>query len=224
MNTQSLLALMYLSSPALPIGSFAYSQGLESAIDQEWIKNKADLEIWIQGVLEQSYQYLDIPVFFRCYDAWKNEDHEAIQHWNQFLLASRESQELIQEDVQLGLTLSKLLSTIDKVLPITSSSTKTNFSFLTVLSYGSLALNIPKKEAAIGYLWSWMENQMTVACKCLPLGQSDAQQLLIGNMHILEQVALKAESLDDDELGNNLPGFTIASCLHETQYSRMFRS
>ena len=104
MHTDSLplLQLLRLSSPALPIGSYAYSQGLETACDSNYVHDKDSLHDWILGVIQNNFQYLDIPIFSRLYDAYLTNADSAIQYWNQYLLACRETNELHLEDVQMG--------------------------------------------------------------------------------------------------------------------------
>ena len=102
MNAKSLLSLLYLSSPALPIGAFAYSQGLEAAIDMEWVTDDKALSQWLTGVLNHGLAQQDLPLFYRLYRAWQDQDKEAVKRWNDYFRATRESAELWLEDEQLG--------------------------------------------------------------------------------------------------------------------------
>ena len=105
----SILNLMRLTSPSLPIGAFAYSQGLEFACDQEWVKDEESVLDWISGLLRNTQSFLDIPILVRLYDAWQTDSIDQIQSWNKLLLACRESKELKDEDQYLGKALAKLL-------------------------------------------------------------------------------------------------------------------
>ena len=92
------LQLLQLASPSLPIGGFAWSQGLEGAIEQGWLKNEADFSAWVQGVLQHAFVWQEIPLLARLHAAaWVN-DAESLQHWNAVTLALRETSELRQED------------------------------------------------------------------------------------------------------------------------------
>lgn len=101
-TTESLLGLLHLASPALPVGAFAYSQGLETAIDRQWCYNRETTGNWISELMQQGMARLDIPVFFRLYDAFAVEDRQQVNHWNETLLAFRETRELYDEDCQVG--------------------------------------------------------------------------------------------------------------------------
>ena len=92
-NNLSMLNLMRLTSPSLPIGAYAYSQGMEFACEQGWIKDVETAKKWISGLLSSSMTYLDTPVLIRLYEAWASNSFEKVEYWSQFLLASREAKE-----------------------------------------------------------------------------------------------------------------------------------
>lgn len=214
-----LLALLHLSSPALPIGAFAYSSGLESAIELGWVKDEAGLQDWLSGML-RGLAYLDIPVLLRLAAAGARQDSIQLGYWSDFLRASRETRELLFEDEQQATALIRLL----KGQGLTVSALPPQPAFMAVYSLAARHWGLSPTWAALGWLWGWLENQLAVAGKTLPLGQTAAQRLLLAlKPALLESLAL-AETLDDEQLGLSLPGQVHASCLHETQYSRLFRS
>ncbi len=220
LSPQQLLSLLYLASPSLPIGAFAYSGGLESAIELGWVNDEACLIDWCQGVMGEALGQLDVPVLLRLHRAWQDGDQSAISHWNAFVRANRETRELLFEDEQLGSAMCRLLKGLERLpewLPERPG-------FLTLYAATCVSFGINARQAALTWLWSYLENQVAVACKTIPLGQSKAQQVLMALMPHLEQVLARAEQLGDDELGATLPGLAQASAWHETQYSRLFRS
>ncbi|ART83630.1 urease accessory protein UreF [Oceanisphaera profunda] len=219
MDSPQLLALLHLSSPALPIGAFAYSSGLESAIELGWVTNEAELQSWLDGML-QGMVHLDIPVLLRLCAARAKQDAEQGQYWSDFLRASRETHELLFEDEQQALALVRLLKGQD----LDVSSLPAEPAFMAVYSLAAEHWGLSAQWAALGYMWSWLENQLTVASKTLPLGQTSAQRLLMLLKPVLLAHFATASELDDEQLGWSLPGQVQASCLHETQYSRLFRS
>lgn len=219
MDSPQLLALLHLSSPALPIGAFAYSSGLESAIELGWVTNEAELQSWLDGML-QGMSHLDIPVLLRLCAARAQNDAEQGQYWSDFLRASRETHELLFEDEQQALALMRLL----KGQELDVSSLPAEPALMAVYSLAAEHWGLSAQWAALGYMWSWLENQLTVASKTLPLGQTSAQRLLILLKPVLLAHFATARELDDEQLGWSLPGQVQASCLHETQYSRLFRS
>lgn len=221
MNAKSLLSLLYLSSPALPIGAFAYSQGLESAIELEWVTDDDDLSKWLHGVLNHGLAQQDLPLFYRLYQGWIDGDLASINYWNNTFRATRESAELLMEDEQLGRSLKRLLISLDR---ITADEIPPNAGFFTLYALAAVRFDIEPDEAALGLCWSWLENQVTVACKTIPLGQTAAQKVMIPMMEKIDKAVHYAKQVDDQDIGATLPGYAIASALHETQYSRLFRS
>ncbi|TXD96497.1 urease accessory protein UreF [Psychrobacter frigidicola] len=218
-DANQLLALLHLSSPALPIGAFAYSSGLESAIELGWVNTEADLQSWLEGML-QGMAHLDIPVLLRLCSARAQNDKQQLQYWSDFLRANRESYELLFEDEQQALALVRLL----KGQALDVSSLPIEPAFMAVYSLAAEHWGLNPSWAALGYLWSWLENQLTVASKTIPLGQTSAQRLLIALKPALLAHFFVAQQLEDEQLGWSLPGQVHASCIHETQYSRLFRS
>ena len=218
----ALVRLLHLVSPALPIGAFAWSQGLESVIDNAVTTDADSIERWVGGILRHNLTHLDLPLLLRLHCCALHQDVAALEYWNDYALASRETHELYQEDTQLGRALWQLL----KRLEIRTHWTGTDepISLLTTFAEAAVHARVPARATAIGWLWSWLENQMAVACKALPLGQTDAQRIL---QHLMPEVPAcieRAAALNDDELGASYPGFAIVCSHHETQYSRLFRS
>jgi urease accessory protein len=217
---RALLALLQLSSPSLPIGAFAYSQGLEAAIDAGWVRDPSSLQHWLTTVCRYGLTHLDIPLLQRLHQSWMAADLDAVEHWQQFLLASRETRELVEEELQIGGTFRRMLQQLGELPAQLPAQT-------TYLSMYALAVHqrgIPLPQALLGWLWSWLENQVTVACKTIPLGQTQAQKVLAALLPVLEQTAAAGLQVGDDDLGITLPALVMASAWHEHQYSRLFRS
>lgn len=220
LNDASLLKLMYMVSPALPVGAYAYSQGLEFAIDGGWLKTEADVTDWVSGVLRHSVATLDLPVLLRCFDAWSEGDIETAIYWNHILRAGRETAELLLEDDQLGVALQRLLVSHE----IEAAQSITTPSFASLFALAGVTWQVPKQSLCLGFAWSWLENQIAAATKLVPFGQTQAQQILLAlQPHLIEACDIAAQ-LTDDEIGAGLPALAIASSKHERQYSRLFRS
>ena len=221
MKPESQLRLWQLISPTLPVGSFAYSQGLEYAVETGWVSNEDETSDWINGQIRKTLSTLDVPVMQRIYDAWKVADYEKVIYWNQWLLAAREAKELRDEDIQLGHALHRVLRGLDLELPITENI---DWCYVTMFSYAAVKWNIPFTEAANGFLWSWSENQVAAAVKLVPLGQTAGQRVLSKALMQIPDAVKLVENMSDEDIGVLAPGLGIASALHETQYSRLFRS
>lgn len=218
----ALLGLLQLVSPALPIGAFAWSQGLESAFELGWVSDEATLGEWLEGVLEDGLTRCDLPVLARMYDAWQADNGAAFLEWNDWLQANRETAELAAEDFRLGEAMVRLLRSLDR-LP-TSSVLPSRPTYAAMFALASWQHGIPVRDSLLGFAWAWLENQLAVACKALPLGQTAAQRLIERLRPQLVTAVDTALALGDDELGPALPGLALASAHHETQYSRLFRS
>ncbi|WP_459874518.1 urease accessory protein UreF [Halomonas shantousis] len=218
----ALLGLLQLVSPALPIGAFAWSQGLESAFELGWVHDEATLGEWLDGVLEDGLSRCELPVLARQQRAWAEQDGSRLDEWNAWLLANRETAELAAEDTRLGAALVRLLDSLDRlpaqpVMPVSPA-------YISVFALAAHQRGIPARDSLLGFAWAWLENQLAVACKALPLGQTAAQRLIERLRPALVNAVDVALALEDDDLGPALPGLALASALHETQYSRLFRS
>ncbi|MCM2679160.1 urease accessory protein UreF [Echinimonas agarilytica] len=220
MHIQALLSLMHLTSPSLPIGAFAYSQGLETAVELEWISDEESLQRWLRPLMRFGQANLEIPIIQRCYDAWKTDDLAQLNHWQDILLANRETAELVKEEQKLGQTFYRLLDNLNVEMPECAK----NYSYLVLFACAIERFNIDLEAALSGWLWSWLENQITVACKTIPLGQTPAQLSLVALMPDIEASIQHGLLVSDDDIGLTLPSFAMVSAWHETQYSRLFRS
>ena len=219
LSSSALLGLLRLSSTALPVGAYAYSQGLEWAIGQGWINHAAELGDWLEGLLDHQLACWDVPLLARLYDALHHGEAAALQHWNGWWLAGRNTAELRAEDLQMGNALLQLLD-VEK-LPVTMPAQATWGS---TFAAAALSHDIPLPQMILGYLWSWSEQQVLAATRLMPLGQKTAQHLLVQLQGTMLAAAEQGLALPDEGLGGSSPGWTLACMLHETQYSRLFRS
>lgn len=223
----ALLGLLQLVSPALPIGAFAFSQGLESAFELGWVNDEASLGDWLEGVLDDGLTRCELPVLARLQRAWAEQDAEAISQWDGWLAANRETAELAAEDSRLGASLARLLGSLGLLpaeLPNGTAALPAGTGYVTVFAWAAQVRGVAPRQAMLGFAWAWLENQLAVACKALPLGHTAAQRLVERLRPALVAAVDEALTLGDDELGPALPGLALASALHETQYSRLFRS
>src|SRR4051812_40170856 len=117
MSQLPLLRLLHLASPALPIGGFHFSQGLEYAVECGWVIDEASALDWIGGIARTSVGTLDLPIVARLHAAWSEQDHESVRHWSDRLIAARETSELRAEDRHLGASLARILVDLNIVVP-----------------------------------------------------------------------------------------------------------
>jgi urease accessory protein len=226
-DVPQLLRLLHLASPALPIGAFHFSQGLEYAVDAGWIKDEAGALRWIDGVAQASLATLDLPVLHRLRAAWAASDHAAVLRWNSFLIACRETEELRAEDRHLGAALLRVLVEFElstELFPVRGTHEHGGVAHATAFAFACARWNIAALAAVQTYAWAWVENQVLAAVKLVPLGQSAGQRMLHALNSRLGALTSQAGALQDSDIGVCSIMQGIASARHETQYSRLFRS
>jgi urease accessory protein len=217
------LRLWQLISPALPVGAYAYSGGLEYALHAGCLRDADEVENWISGLMQHTLAQLDVPVLQRCYHAWLHADAKQVQYWSAFVIAAREASELRAEDLHLGRALATLLTDLD--IPEAGPYRQAEASpFVCLLALAGVKWLVPIEQLAAGLLWSWSENQVAAAIKLMPLGQTAGQKMLLRIAQQIPGAVDAGLALRDEDIGAVAPGLGIASALHETQYSRLFRS
>ena len=218
-----LLRLLHLASPALPTGAFAHSQGLEYAVVAGWVHDQASAAVWMQGLLRHGLQTLEVPALARLHAAWQSGDHDSVRRWNDFVFACRGSRELGEEDRRVGGALARALFTLglDEAGPWQDDPRAT---LVNLFALGAARWQIPAAPAAAALLFAWCENQAAAAMRLGLLGQSAGLRLVAGAAAVIPAVVEAGLRLEDHDLGYGAPALAIASALHETQYSRLFRS
>lgn len=212
--------LLRLASPALPIGAYSYSQGMESAIEHEVVRDSATARVWIADQLNGPVGRWEAPLLWHSLLAAEKENWMQLDALNQRWLASRETRELRAETEQTGYSLIQLLKALDGgELPLAGP-----VGLLAAWALAARHWHIYPQAALQAYLWSWQENQVMVLMKALPMGQVAGQKLLGELLPELEAATQLAQSLPEDELSGFAPALAWLSARHEIQYSRLFRS
>lgn len=223
----ALIRLLQLASPMLPVGAYSYSQGLEWAIESGDVHDLVSAQAWIGDVLEIYQGGYELPLLTRFYQAWHSADIDALQHWNAFYLAGRDSAEALLESRQMGYSLKRLLLDLEGEVPQAVQQTLAQIetpAFPLLYAGVSQAWGIEAGAALQAYAWSWLENQASAAMKTVPLGQVAGQKILLQVGKAIPALVAHALQMQDEEISNFNPGLSIAGCRHETQYSRLFRS
>ncbi len=225
MQSTTLLRLLQLASPSLPIGAYTYSQGLEASIEAGWVKDEESARTWITESLGVVADF-EAPILWRLLKAFSARDAEAITCWTERFVAARDTAEFRAETIQMGYSLGKLVMDLkmgDETLRAMLASLS-EIPLPTAFACAAEALAVPHESALLGMLFSLAENQVLVCVKSVPLGQLSGQRLLLSLHPIIESASLYARGLGDDELCNWAPGLSLLSMQHETQYSRIYRS
>lgn len=228
-SLDSLVILQQLSSPALPIGGFTYSQGLEAAVELRLIHDEASAAQWIAAQLHTVMAPSEAPLWCLLFDAWQRQDHGAVRQWNEWFHASRETQEIRQETEQMGRSLARLAQEL-------SWADETDLALLDGLQPLTLPLvhslvcttgHIPEPAGLSAYLFTWLENQIAAAVKSVPLGQTAGQRILDGlrrQVPALVDEAVARSRAEPPALHTLAPQYSIVSSRHASQFSRLFRS
>jgi urease accessory protein len=220
---RQLAMLLQMASPLLPVGAFAYSQGIEHGVHDGRITSAVDAQRWITDTLGGPIARFEAPVWLRLYRATAADDADAFDHWNERFIASRETSELRAETLQMGASLASWACELR--LPVGESLRAIGeLAFPAAFAACAATLRIGEQDGLAAYVWSWIENQVTAAMKAVPLGQVAGQRLLLAAHEALDEAVHTAMRLHDDELVSAAPGLTLACALHEVQYSRLFRS
>lgn len=223
----SLLKLLQLASPALPVGAYSYSEGLETLVEQQQIIDKMTLQHWIEQEVQWGAAGLDAAVMIRAWRAVNQNEPSQLVAWNTWLSAARETEELRLQSWQMGRSLLRLLQDLEidghpTILLDLLAGAECNFAILFGLA--ASLWKIDQQTALLGYLHSWATNLISAGIKLIPLGQTSGQRLLLALQPTLEQATQKILSVEDEDLASCSWGLAIASMNHEIQYSRLFRS
>ena len=228
MNPQLQLArLLQLASPALPVGAYTYSQGLEWAVEAGIIRDEATAGRWIADLLDHGIGCFEAPLLAALMAAWSAHDLAEVDCLNAEFLASRETAELRAETAQMGFSLHRLVRDLrDPALADVEATLAGLDEIAFPTGWAGLAASwrIDPEAALTAYLWAWAENQVMAALKAVPLGQASGQRLLAELGGRIPAVAAAALTLPESAWSNFTPAFAIACARHETQYSRLFRS
>ena len=225
----SLLHLLQLTSSALPVGAYSYSEGLESLVHTGELPDAEALKYWLQGELGWGSIRMDAAIALRVYQAASCNDIDRVAYWNQWLSATRETEELREQNWQMGRALARLLlhlepESMSPEIHQLLSLNRGTVNFAAAFAIAAVCRHICVEDMLLGYLHSWASNLVSAGIKLIPLGQTEGQQLLCAIYPDIEQTVRKVMTLSDDDLSSCTWGLAIASMAHESLYSRLFRS
>ena len=219
-------ALLRLASPQLPIGGYSYSQGLEMAVDNARVSDADSARRWISDQLLLNLARFEAPLLLAHCQAAADQDWTRLRQLCEEHRASRETRELFQESRQMGYSLQQLLNGLpeldDAARRFLDATPEPHLALGWALA--ARAWTISPEDALAAWLWSWLENQLAVLMKTLPLGQQAAQRLTSELLPLLQQAQQDASQRDPHNFGSAAFGLSLACMAHERQYSRLFRS
>ena len=224
-NDARLIQLMWLASPALPIGGFSYSEGLEAAIESGRIATENEVSAWLVDQLDLSLARSELPVVAQAIAAWRASDESRIAALNQWVLQTRESSELRAQSEQMGRSLLQWLRSHTTAQPAQIEQLAAlQPTYPVAFALAASATPASVREALVTYAFAWAENMTQAAIKAVPLGQSSGQRILQALAAAIPAAVDQAHRLDDEARQAFSPMLAILSAQHETQYSRLFRS
>lgn len=225
MRDASLLQLMWLASPALPIGGFSYSECLEAAVDSGSVTTEAQASAWLLDQLHVNLARSDLAVLAQAVPAWQQQDDDRIAELNAWVLQTRESSELRAQTEQMGRSLLEWLRNHTTARPA-QIETLAGLCPTYPLAFALAAsgTGAPLRTCLLSYAFGWAENMVQAAIKSVPLGQSAGQRILSALSAEIPAAIDHALTLTDDTRQAFSPMLAILSAQHEVQYSRLFRS
>ncbi|MBU0919793.1 urease accessory protein UreF [Stutzerimonas kunmingensis] len=219
-------ALLRLASPQLPIGGYSYSQGLEMAVENGWVNDSDSARRWLEDQLLLNLARFEAPLLLAHCEAAAQDDWPRLLQLAAEHRASRETRELQLESRQMGYSLAQLLDGLPELdQPARDCLAAADEPGLALAwALAARAWQITPADAVTAWLWGWLENQLAVLMKTLPLGQQAAQRLTSQLLPVLSQAQRDASELPEAAWGSAPLGLVLTSMAHERQYSRLFRS
>jgi urease accessory protein len=228
MTPDELCRALHLASPALPTGSFSYSQGLETAVDLGMIRTEEEAFNWIADSLSHIIGRCDTPVVAFIYRACRSgsptDRFSEIAYWNSWFLASRESMELRRETEQMGWSLLQLAHALNWITPAAVINELDPVAFPTAFALSAAGLALSETTTLTAFCFSCLETQVAAAMKLVPLGQAAGHRILNECRTKVPMVIRTAANTAPEDISSWAPMLGIVSARHESQYSRLFRS
>ena len=220
------VALLQLSSPALPVGAFSYSEGLEALVHSSVLVNERDVQCWLEAELRRGCVRIEaasLDLFVQYFQRWISSSDLSCKHHllelDSFLMATREAAEVRAQQRQMGAALIHLLDEMGHPLP-----EPLDLAWPAAWAWASLSLSVPPQDMVNGYLYSWVANQISAAVRLVPLGPTRAQVLQLDLMPQIYEQASQLLTAHPSQLWNAGLGLSMAQLTHVELYSRLFRS
>lgn len=217
----ALLQLIWLASPALPVGGFSYSEGLEAAVEAGLVHDEHSAGHWIVEQLHASLARSDLSVLAAAVQASRQQDAQRLAQLDAWVRQTRETSEFRQQTEQMGRSLAEWQKSLRSE---PAGGERKDLTYPVAFAVAAAPSAASPRQVALAYAFGWAENMMQSAIKSVPLGQGAGQRILARLAVEIPHAVDHALSLDDDSRQAFTPMLAILSARHETQYSRLFRS
>ena len=221
----SLLQLIWLASPALPVGGFSYSEGLEAAVERAGVATESIASDWLSDQLQLSLGRSDLAVIAQAIPAWRASDLQRVSQLNDWILQTRETSELRAQTEQMGRSLVEWLRNHEGAsAELVAACAQLPPTYPVAYALAASQTSAGVRDCLLAYAFGWAENMVQAALKSVPLGQSAGQRILARLSRDIPAAVEAAMALVDNERQAFSPMLAILSSQHEIQYSRLFRS
>lgn len=219
----SLLQLIWLASPALPVGGFSYSEGLEAAIDSG--HTTADsVQDWLSDQLHLALARGDLAALCKAVAALRRGDAQRLEELNAWVLQTRETHELRLQTEQMGRSMMEWLKAQSPDLASLGWLDGQVPAYPIAFAMAAARSQASTRDIALSYAFAWAENMVQAALKAVPLGQTAGQRILQRLSAEIPAAVERAIQTPDSQRQAFTPMLAILSAQHESQYSRLFRS
>ena len=228
-SPRALIRLQSWLSPAFPTGSYSYSHGLESAVESMQIHDRYSLVDWLDADLRYGSARNDAIFFVEAWRCAARGHRAQLVEIAELSAAFRSTSEFALEASQQGTSCLVMLRDVwpDSVIDWFSRELRVRRIqpvLPVVLAVRSATEGVPAGVAVRGYLHGFVGNLVTAGVRLIPLGQTDGQRALAELEHAVLEASERALTACIDDLGSAALMVDLASMLHETQYTRLFRS
>ena len=225
LSPASLIQLIWLASPALPVGGFSYSEGLEALVERAQPATENIASDWLQDQLNLTLARGDLAVIAQAIPAWQSADLARVRQLNDWVLQTRETSELRAQAEQMGRSLLEWLRNHDGAnAEHIAACAAMQPTYAIAFALAASQLDAGVRDCLTAFAFGWAENMVQATIKAVPLGQGAGQRILSSLTAVIPAAVDHAIGLSDDDRQAFSPMLAITSARHETQYSRLFRS
>ena len=213
MDTEALLTLTQWMSPSFPVGAFAYSHGLEQVIDHGALASAADLQDWLEDILEHGGAKSDAILLAAAYNAAQDEITAVDRTARAFAASSERLTETLDQGAAFARTVNAIWGT--DISPC---------AYPVAVGQAAARRKLELGKTAELFVHAMIANLVSAAVRLVPLGQTEGQAVLAKLAPKIKATAQTALTQTLDDLSSNCFALDIAAMQHETQYSKVFRT